>query len=387
MLKIALRPSGGRGEYELTGRQGDVSVDDVLGRSMVFELSPDLVVDGHSAVQRAQGKPRIRLDDSNRHNHAYSVLAGVLLLPQPKRKLRETSSGPNFLYPGGYSITDIDVDLVDLQDDYIALRPTRLWLGNAGGLARSVDATHRLAQIQALWDAAREEESKLAELVRSHEAAVVEGDHGLIKASAAALRNELGTQGDVLDQLAVHLGLEAPETAISLAPESVPVEIAEDDLDPADAARKTAAQWRRTVARSAQGRAFSQKVRTIYAYRCAVSGDAFPKLPHTASAGVDGAHILPWARYELNSPRNGICLNKLCHWAFDAAVIRIDGDSAGKYFVSVPDRVREEGLPMGMSLDYFISLEGEIPPERLPSDESEWPSPRYLEHLNSEVFG
>ena len=385
-MRIALRPSGGRGEYELAGRQGDVSVDDVLDRDMVFELTPEISIDGHSAAHRVQGKPRIRLEDPNLYSHACYVLAGVLLMPQPKRKLRETSTDVDFLYDGGYSMTDIDVDVAGIQDDFVGLRPTRLWLGNSIELARSIDIPHRLSQVQTLWDAARSRDSSLAEMVRNHEDAVANGDHRGIKVASAALQAELGTHRDVLDRLVARLGLEAEESAVSSITNSVPIEVVENDIDPADAARRAVARWRRSVVRTSQGRAFSQRVRTIYSYRCAVSGDVFPKLPHTASAGVDGAHILPWARYELNSPRNGICLNKLCHWAFDAAVIRIDGDAAGRYSISIPERVREEGLPMGMSLDYFTGLEGEIPRERLPADEAQWPSPLYLERLNSELF-
>jgi hypothetical protein len=354
---------------------------------MLFELTPEITIDGHSSVQRAQGKPRIRLDDSTKFSHIYSVLAAILLLPQPKRKLHETSTESDFLFDNGYSITDIDVDVANIQDAYVTLRPTLLWLRNARELARSVDVARHFSQIQALWDAAKHQESQLAGLVRLHEEAVIKGDHRQIKMSAAALRKDLDPRGDVLNELAAQLGLETQETAISSTTASVPSETVEDDIDPAGAARRAVARWRKCVVRSAAGRAFSQEVRTAYSYRCAVSGDALPKLPHTTSPGVDGAHILPWARYDLNSLRNGICLNKLCHWAFDAGVIRIDGDPAGGYYASIPQRVREEGLPMGMSLDYFSSLEGQIPEERLPALEAEWPSPLYLERLNAEIFG
>lgn len=386
-MRIALRTSGGRGEYELAGHQGDVSVGDLLDRDMLFELTPAIVIDGHSSVQRAQGKPRIRLDNSTEFSHIYSILAAILLLPQPKRELHETSIESDFLFDSGYSITDIDVDVVNIEDAYVTLRPTLLWLRNARELARSVDVVSRLSQIQALWNAAKYRESQTAGLVRLHEEAVVGGGHRQIKAAAAALRKELGAHGDVLNDLTAQLGLQAQEAAISSATASVPGEAVEDEVDPASAARRAVARWRKCVVRSAQGRAFSQKVRTAYSYRCAVSGDFLPKLPHTASPGVDGAHILPWARYDLNSLRNGICLNKLCHWAFDAGVIRIDGDPAGGYSISIPQRVREDGIPMGMSLDYFSSLEGQIPIDRLPALEAEWPSPLYLERLNAEIFG
>ena len=354
---------------------------------MIFELTPEISIDGHAAVRRMQGKPRIRLDDSRRYSHAYAILAASLLLPQPKRELRETSTEADLVHEGAYAITDIDIDIANIQDGYVALRPRRLWLRNAAGVIRSVDVPTRFAQVQALWDAARTRDSDLAELVRIHEAAVVGGDHRAVKAASKALQNRAAADKDPLDRIAANLELQPQEMAFSSATNTVPSETVEDDVDPSEAARRTVAQWRKVVVRSPEGRAFSQQVRTAYSYRCALSGDFLPKLATTASPGVDGAHILPWARYELNSLRNGICLNKLCHWAFDAGIIRIDGDPKDGYSVSVPARVREKGLPAGMSLDYFIGLEGTIPRDRLPADEGEWPSYLYLERLNAEIYG
>lgn len=387
-MRIALRTSGGRGEYELAGRQGGIGVEKLLDHNLLFELSPEIRIDGHSAASRVQGKPRIRLDDPGEYSHAYSFLAGSLLLPQPKRALKETSSEPDFIRNGRFAVTAIDIDIADLDSSAADLRPTKLWLGNAAGLTRSVDVAFRMAQVQAIWEAARTQDSDIAAQVRAHEDAVLAGDHRGIKVGAAALRTALETEGDILDELTAQLGMEGEDTAISSTTGEVPIEGVEDDADPADAARRAVAQWRRSVVRSAEGRAFSQRVRVAYRDRCALSGDVLPKLPHTVSPGVDGAHILPWARYELNTLRNGICLNKLCHWAFDAGVIRIDYDEASSaYLVGIPDRVRDEGLPAGMSLDYFAALEGPIPEDRLPEDVAQRPSSKYLDQLNAEVFG
>src|SRR5690348_2308930 len=134
-MRIALRTSGGRGEYELAGRQGDLSVEDLFDRRMIFELTPELSIDGHAAARRMQGKPRIRLDDPRRYSHAYAILTAALLLPQPKRELRETSTEADFVHEGAYAITDIDIDIANVQDAFVALRPRRLWLRNEIGRA------------------------------------------------------------------------------------------------------------------------------------------------------------------------------------------------------------------------------------------------------------
>jgi HNH endonuclease len=387
-LRIALRKSGGRGEYELAGSQGRIKVTDLLNHALLFELTPELRIAGHSEVRLAQGKPRIRLDDPQEFRHAYRILAGVLLLPQPKRALRDTVASWDFLYDGKYAVTDIDVDIAELDKSRVVLRPTKLCLGNVQGFSRSVDFSLRMSQIQSLWDAAQAQEGSLAALVREHEQAVLAGDQRGIIDAAAVIRRELGNAGDSLNELVAHLGTVLQDAAISPSSERASSDGVDDEVEPEDAARRAIAKWRRSVVRSAQGRAFSQRVRAEYQDRCALSGDVLPKLPSTVSAGVDGAHILPWARYELNTISNGICLNKLCHWAFDAGVIRIDFDpSLSEYLVSIPDRVHDEGLPLGMSLDYFASLEGPIPASRLPQDVAKRPSPKYLERLNAEVFG
>ena len=359
----------------------------LVGRGLVFELTPELLVAGHSVVKRAQGKPRIRLDDPRDFRHAYRLLAAVLLLPQPKRALRDTTDDSDFLYDGQYAITDIDVDIAKVGDATVVLRPTTLWLSNALGVSRSVDFPLRMSQIQSLWNAAQAQESPLSALIRKHEKMILAGDHKKIVEAATEIRGTMDNAGDSLDELALRLDAASEPPAVSAPTAVVPSDSIDDEVEPEEAARRAIAEWRRSVVRSARGRAFSQKVRAEYGDRCALSGDFLPKLPSTASAGVDGAHILPWARYELNMISNGICLNKLCHWAFDAGVIRVDYDfPQGEYVMSIPDRVRSEALPVGMSLDYFKSLEGPIPPDRLPEDVSKRPSAKYLERLNAEVF-
>ena len=86
-MKIALRTSGGRGEYELAGRHGSINHTDLYSRAINYELAPEIIVEAHAKANVRDGKPRIRLDDPRRDLHAQLLLADVLLLPTPIREL------------------------------------------------------------------------------------------------------------------------------------------------------------------------------------------------------------------------------------------------------------------------------------------------------------
>jgi HNH endonuclease len=383
-MRIALRTSGGRGEYELAGHQAGIRASDLFDIGLEFQLTPQLVLPGYQTAHRVQGKPRIRLDDQTTGRHAYRLLAAVLMLPKPKRELRATSRGGDFVKNNQYAVTGIDVDVVGPRTS-ARLRPTTLWLENASGLLRSLEVAGRMALVQKLWEAAQPQASPMAQLVQTHESSVLSGDHRRIEKASAALQAAARIDGDAIGVIAKALGaaLDLPTPAAEV--DRLPSTGEQDDTDPSDAARRAVGQWRKTVERTAEARQFSNRIRAAYQGQCAVSGVRLPKLPHTLSSGVEGAHILPWARYELNTLRNGICLNKLCHWAFDAGVLRIDYDD-GDYMVSIPDRVTIDAGPCDMDLAYFEQFIGRISSERLPSNPSQRPAPKYLEQLNAEMY-
>jgi len=136
------------------------------------------------------------------------------------------------------------------------------------------------------------------------------------------------------------------------------------------------------------GNKFREDVSDSYDYRCIFSGQRLPRLEITESAGVDSAHILPWSTHDINSVRNGLCLNKQCHWAFDEGVLRLTFDGGSNtYLLEVPRTIRRAAENRSFDLDYFESLAGPIPGSRLPRNESLWPSPTYIEELNRFMAG
>ena len=130
-MRIALRTSGGRGEYELAGTQGSVHASDLFDRVMSYELTPEIIIPGRAVatVTETQGKPRIRLQDQASTTHLYRLLAAVLLLPKPKREFKETHG--HFLRRESYSMTAIYVDVSARTATEVVMRPTELLLQSA----------------------------------------------------------------------------------------------------------------------------------------------------------------------------------------------------------------------------------------------------------------
>ncbi|MEM8638447.1 MAG: HNH endonuclease signature motif containing protein [Cyanobacteria bacterium P01_G01_bin.54] len=146
-------------------------------------------------------------------------------------------------------------------------------------------------------------------------------------------------------------------------------------------------RWRTVAVRGAGAARFRAGIKSIYRDTCLFTGQRLPKLDSIASAGVDAAHILPWASYELNALDNEICLSKQCHWAFDSGVIKFSFDDAIKqYIISIPDIVTAQASQHNFSLSAYQKIVGSIPHDRLPTNPNTWPNPKYLESINKIMF-
>jgi hypothetical protein len=390
-MRIALRTGGGRGVYELAGRQGDQVASDLFGLEIFYELTPNIVIAGRSVAERRQGKPRIALDlaTTSTTTHVYRLLSAVLLLPKPKREFR-TTHGTQLLGFETYSMTAIKVDVAGISASTVVLRPTDLLLENADGLQLQVDFTSRMARILRLWKAAEEHNSPIATLIRDLSTAVrsADPDYKSIERCARSVATAVNSDGDILpllEQLLIASSdeMESPQVGADSTFKESAVFGIDDEISPQEALVQRIRIWRRQVERGASGRRFGLAVSSAYDYRCFFTGQRLPRLDVTDSAGVDSAHILPWSIYDLDSVKNGLCLSKQCHWAFDQGILRLDFDrSSQDYIVSVPDRVRIAAIGASFDLGYFESLAGPIPQSRLPENMAFWPSPGYLAELN-----
>jgi putative restriction endonuclease len=124
-------------------------------------------------------------------------------------------------------------------------------------------------------------------------------------------------------------------------------------------------------ARPARDQGFRKAMVRIYEHRCAFCG--IRMMTPEGHTVVDAAHIVPWAKSQDDSPQNGLCLCKLCHWSFDEHFMHLDGE----YRIKVSPLVQS-----GRNLPGLIMLlDGR--PMILPDDNRYWPGKENIaEHRN-----
>jgi type I restriction-modification system DNA methylase subunit len=119
--------------------------------------------------------------------------------------------------------------------------------------------------------------------------------------------------------------------------------------------------------RASRSEAFRVGVRKMYDYKCAVCGvEAYG--PGDGSAVVESAHIYPKSEGGADDLRNGLCLCRNHHWAFDQGWFFVTDD----YTVCVPPN-----LPDDSDYDFIREHDGET--LHLSEDERSHPHPLFLE--------
>ena len=387
-MNITLRPSGGRGEYELAGRQGDLHVHDLFGLPIFIEILPGTAINAHSKCVQKDGKPRIRLTNPARNAHPSPLIAAAMMLPKPRREKNETH-GTNLLRWEQFAVQTIRIDVLPRADGVLVC-PLTVRLENGDGVRLDIGFAERMARVIRVWTAAAKGTDKISDAIRDH---------------AKAFTSTTSTQAELTDSfMAIHAALKKPEgdmlplleARFKIAALSAPpigdysATIADDDfseevhIDPAEARVQRIRQWRLAAVRGSSSDAFRRKVREAYDSRCMFSGQRLPRTEATSTSGVDAAHILPWSRFDLDATKNGLCLNKQCHWAFDEGLLRLSFDEReSAYVISIPKPVRLAAIAAKFDLASFESLEGRVPRNRLPLNQTVWPSKQYLSELNS----
>ncbi len=383
-MRIALRTSGGRGEYEVAGSHVKLSVTDLIDHHIRLQLFPNKEIDTHNWIRRLQGKPRIRLRDPKIDNHIYLLISNILLMPKPKRELGITPGGKLQLTENNYSISSIQLDVVKCDNDSILIQPTDLVLANSEFDLARIDIVERLRIILDIWSQASHNTDKLSREITSHRDAVLSGDIQKIQNSSDRIRKKFGIDDPLREIIRKYSLINEYTYWMGVHRNDVELSIIEEDLtDPKEAAQNRIRQWRMQALRGSKGVKFSREVKDAYNNRCLFSGYLLPKSSLCATSGVDAAHILPWAEYDINAVRNGLCLNKLCHWAFDAGILVLNfRKSKMQYELLISDAALQAEKDEIISLEGFKPLVGFLPTSRLPTNKDLWPSPQFLDEYN-----
>lgn len=384
-MRIALRTSGGRGEYEVAGSHGKITLSDMFDTELVVQVIPGVSLSTGNVLRKIQGKPRIRLLKPNTDEHIYLTLANTLLMPKPKRELGATPAGKLQLTDNNYSVSSIQIDVDRITAGKTTIIPTDLVLENSTGDIARLDIVERIRILFSVWEIATNSIDELSLLLQDHKRSVESANILEMKRYADRIRKkvdfgdplrEILRHYDVLDEFTYWMGLHFATSLEEIVTDNV--------LDPKSAIQSRVKRWREQTVRGYGARMFSDNVKAAYNSTCLFSGDHLPKSEHIPSSGVDSAHILPWARYDLNQVSNGLCLNKLCHWAFDNGVLKLDFKN-DSYILSLTQSALLAENAGKATLDYFRSLTGNIPVARLPTEHYNRPSPEFLQLYNSQL--
>ncbi|MDD5704957.1 MAG: HNH endonuclease [Kiritimatiellae bacterium] len=391
-MNITLRPSGGRGEYELAGRQGDLHVHDLFGLPLFIEILPGMEINAYSTCVLKDGKPRIRLTRQARNAHPSALIAAAMMLPKPRRERHETR-GTNVLSWEQFVVQTVRIDAVK-RGGGVLICPVTIRIENADDVRLDISFAERMARVLRVWTAASPDRDEIASAVRAHATAFsspTATQDQLIGAFAALHSTLKKPDTDMLPLLEAHYKLgrmNAPSTG-DISAEVTDETFAEEvHVNPTEARIERVRQWRLAAVRGASANTFRSTVRDAYDSRCLFTGQRLPRTEATTTAGVDVAHILPWSRFDLDAATNGLCLSKQCHWAFDEGVFRLSfDDKVNAYVVAIPNPVHHAAHKAKFDMAAFDAITGPIPENRLPKNSALWPSKVFLTELNQFLDG
>jgi hypothetical protein len=396
-VRINKESSGGRGEYEWCDFQPtDPAPDNLQGRRIFIRLPDGHVLDTGSIFGAQGGKQRIRLaTDQARGRDLYPHwhAAAALMLPRPSRDETSYEGGLPIMRNGEYGIGSLQLGSVDVaQDGQAVVEILRVGIENQSN-HEEIDFRQRYEQVRRVCAHADRFDDEIRQLLERHAALMASG--GLVSHDGLILTADLQHQlaataadYDVVPNQPHTDALPTLESILQITPPEAPLNpqlVPEEDIV---LRRRTIAKQRRWA--SARGGAavrFRRKVQQAYRSTCIVCGIRLPSIGPGSSPGVDAAHILPYAEYDLDDVRNGLCLCKLHHWAFDEALIHIRWNGE-RYEVVVPETALQRLREAGADIDIAVLRggDGTIVDARLPLNAAERPSPQILNALEGILY-
>lgn len=390
-LQIRKMPSGGRGEYEIVGKQGNWGPDVLADRELMLRFG-NVTKSTRVQLTGQGGKRRLRLLDKT-FPHLARQIAMLLLLPRNARDERHVSQALPILLEDRY-ILDCSFDYLPSESDseaFASIRPRILW-ARSGDIARGaphelVDVDDRVTRLVRVAERTRRLPGELEPMVDAFMAVhgssqpVGKGEEALVRAIIRELSfidEEYLSHSDPLPRLEYLSGL-SPDTVDIPAPGQISV----DDLD---VKRRSEHIYRLRRIRGSSATVFKKAIHVAYDSRCVVCGFRAPGFTGRMMPGVDAAHILPYGEYDLDIVSNGLALCKIHHWAFDSGILEIH--KVGEEFV-VKLAADAPRLLEGdeRTLSELSLVCGFVPSAWLPKRRADRPSGAFLAALYSDRLG
>ena len=388
-MRISRRTSGGRGEYEISENSPEgLAPTDLLQRRLTLDLGSGWRIDTGTHLTRQGGKRRLRLLEGT-EIHLHLQVAAALMLPHPVRADEALGRGAPVAKSNQYAIEHIRLGRARLAGTSSAtLRVEELELRNRSYDAEELRFRDRVERLRSVWQRADDFPEQVATLLHQHHDLVTGG--GPIPETGEHIVSDLQR---VVSQSASDFGIVyydgstdvlLPLSEAMTASPDPPVAVEAVDPDEVEIRRRTVKEWKRWAnARGSASARFRHAVRVAYNATCVVCGIHLPATRYN-NPGVDAAHILPWADYDLDQVSNGLCLCRQHHWAFDEGLIVIRFRDGG-YHVEIPEDVlaglRAEAA--AFSLNELQRVVGQIPENRLPRRQHDRPHPQFLAELGA----
>jgi putative restriction endonuclease len=388
-MEIFKRPSQGRGEYELAGEQDGISVKDLYDYEMVFQTDSSLGAIPTGIKLKSQGgKPRFRLVDGG--IHLQRQVEALLVLPKSIREEAKLEPGEPVVLRNRYILKRLQIAGIALDGTSSRAIVT---LGDIECINQSnnyqISVPERIGCLVRLEGSLEKLPEDIALLLKEHLQLVRSG--GPIGLASEKVAQKLMEKAE---ELAPDYGMEAIPggDVLPLMMEIADVPWMEEppsldqiDSEDIELRRRAAKRWQAFRNRGPAGAKFRRKVREAYNSTCIACGVTLPITNEIRVPGVDAAHILPWATYDLDVVKNGLCLCKLHHWAFDQFLIAVLPHADASYSIAVTDLAKKELQGNPHFLNQLLGLAGAIPQERVPSDPKLRPDAAFLNRLYEDL--
>ncbi|NCD17436.1 MAG: hypothetical protein EOL91_09015 [Actinobacteria bacterium] len=388
-LRITKRPSGGRGEYEFVGSDGPFRATDMYNHAVILDTPfGEKETQVFASVQGGKNRARL-LNPVDRSNpHIAPLLAALLMMPAPTREESAISRALPVVLDHGY-IMDVGVELASINSDTVLLRPRKL-IARSRGISDvdgwvELDIQARSKQLKLLHATSEHLPAALRAAVTVHEKS--QDLHGLelfrpTRESTDDIMRILLTldefylpKSDPLPTLLAMVGLTNSQDLEIPIPTQTP-----NDVEIRVRAERTYRYRLAAQSRGASARSFAREVMSAYNYTCLFCALTTP--PSRLRMGLEAAHILPWARFDLDLVSNGIALCRQHHWAFDERVLALDVAPDGSYEIRKGAFYKEVPITTPMNELIFTAPLGPVPEERLPPADKR-PSPNLLAEFNA----